>query len=166
MPTTGHAPLSLPREEQSFVWPRFASLRGTKQSQKIESVNYLADFSILGTKQKIFSTFAALTIKIIAMNTNITEKDGKYIVSLEGELDTAHALEVEQAMQPLHELSGKDITIDCAHLDYIASSGLRILLALLKSAKSKGNKVVLKNLNDEIKEVFKMTGFIDLFDIE
>ena len=100
------------------------------------------------------------------MNTNITEKDGKYIVSLEGELDTAHALEVEQAMQPLHELSGKDITIDCAHLDYIASSGLRILLALLKSAKSKGNKVVLKNLNDEIKEVFKMTGFIDLFDIE
>jgi anti-sigma B factor antagonist len=100
------------------------------------------------------------------MNTNITEKDGKYIVSLEGELDTAHALEVEQTMQPLHELSGKDITIDCTHLDYIASSGLRILLALLKSAKSKGNKVVLKNLNDEIKEVFKMTGFIDLFDIE
>lgn len=100
------------------------------------------------------------------MNTNITEKDGKYIVSLEGELDTAHALEVEEAMKPLHEVNGKEITIDCSHLDYIASSGLRILLALLKSAKSNGNKVVLKNLNDEIKEVFKMTGFIDLFDIE
>jgi anti-anti-sigma regulatory factor len=39
-------------------------------------------------------------------------------------------------------------------------------LAWLKSAKSEGNKVVWKNLNDEIKEVFKMTGFIDLFDIE
>ena len=100
------------------------------------------------------------------MNTNITEKDGKYIVSLEGELDTAHALEVEQAMQPLHELSGKDITIDCTQLEYIASSGLRILLGLLKSAKANGNKVVLKNLNDDIKEVFKMTGFIDLFVIE
>jgi anti-anti-sigma factor len=123
-------------------------------------------FFCFGHGKKFFFIFAALTIKIIAMNTNITEKDGKYIVSLEGELDTAHALEVEQAMQPLHELSGKDITIDCAHLEYIASSGLRILLALLKSAKSKGNKVVLKNLNDEIKEVFKMTGFIDLFDIE
>lgn len=100
------------------------------------------------------------------MNTNITEKDGKYTVSLEGELDTAHALEVEQAMQPLHDLSGKDITIDCSKLEYIASSGLRILLALLKSAKSNGNQVVLSNLNDEIKEVFKMTGFIDLFDIK
>ena len=100
------------------------------------------------------------------MNTNITEKDGKYIVALEGELDTAHALEVEQAMQPLHELSGKDITIDCTKLEYIASSGLRILLSLLKNAKAKENHVVFKNLNDEIKEVFKMTGFIDLFNIE
>lgn len=100
------------------------------------------------------------------MNTNITEQDGKYIVILEGELDTAHALEVEEAMKPLHEVNGKEIDIDCTQLDYIASSGLRILLALLKSAKGNGNKVVLKNLNDEIKEVFKMTGFIDLFDIE
>ena len=91
------------------------------------------------------------------MNTVINEQDGKYIVSLEGELDTAHALEVEEAMKPLHEVSGKDITIDCSHLDYIASSGLRILLGLLKSAKANGNKVVLKSLNDEIKDVFKMT---------
>lgn len=100
------------------------------------------------------------------MNTTITEKDDKYVVTLEGELDTTHALEVEQAMEPLHEVSGKDIIIDCSSLEYIASSGLRILLSLLKSAKSNGNKVVLKSLNGEIKEVFRMTGFIDIFDIE
>ena len=100
------------------------------------------------------------------MNTVINEQNGKYIVSLEGELDTAHAIEVEEAMKPLHEVNGKEITIDCSHLDYIASSGLRILLGLLKTAKANGNKVVLKSLNDEIKDVFKMTGFIDLFDIE
>ncbi len=100
------------------------------------------------------------------MNTNIIESEGKYVVELVGELDTAHALEVEQAMQPLHEVSGTQITVDCTQLEYIASSGLRILLGLLKSAKANGNKVVLKNLNDDIKEVFKMTGFIDLFDIE
>ena len=100
------------------------------------------------------------------MNTVINEQNGKYIVSLEGELDTAHAIEEEEAMKPLHEVNGKEITIDCSHLDYIASSGLRILLGLLKSAKANGNKVVLKSLNDEIKDVFKMTGFIDLFDIE
>lgn len=100
------------------------------------------------------------------MNTSIEEKDGKYVVALEGELDTAHAIEVEQAMQPLHEVNGKDIVIECSKLDYIASSGLRILLGLLKSAKANSNKVVLKNMNNEIKDVFKMTGFIDLFVIE
>ena len=100
------------------------------------------------------------------MKTTITESEGKYIVTFEGELDTANAIEVEQAMQPLHEVTGKEISIECTQLDYIASSGLRILLGLLKSAKAKNNKVVLKNLKPEIKEVFKMTGFIDLFDIE
>lgn len=100
------------------------------------------------------------------MKTTITEIDGKYTVALEGELDTAHALEFEEAMKPLHDLTGKEITLDCAQLEYIASSGLRVLLGLLKNAKANGNKVVLKNLNDEIKDVFKMTGFIDLFNIE
>ena len=100
------------------------------------------------------------------MNTTIIEKDGKYIVTLEGELDTAHALEFEEAMKHLHDVTGKEIIIECTELEYIASSGLRILLGLLKNAKAKGNKVVLKNMNDEIKDVFKMTGFIDLFDIE
>ena len=100
------------------------------------------------------------------MNTNITEKDGKYVVALEGELDTAHAIEVEQAMQPLHEVSGKDIIIECSKLDYIASSGLRILLGILKGAKANGSKVVLRNVNDEIKNVFNLTGFTSLFDFE
>lgn len=100
------------------------------------------------------------------MKTTITETDGKYTVTLDGELDTAHALEFEEAMKPLHEVTGKEIVIDCSGLEYIASSGLRILLGLLKNAKARGNKVVLKNLNDEIKDVFKMTGFIDIFNIE
>ena len=51
------------------------------------------------------------------MNTTITEKDGNYIVALEGELDTAHAIEVEQAMQPLHAVSGKEIMLDPTKLE-------------------------------------------------
>ena len=100
------------------------------------------------------------------MNTTIIETGGNYTVKLQGELDTAHALEFEEAMKPLHDVTEKEIVIECTDLEYIASSGLRILLGLLKSAKARGNKVVLKNLNDEIKDVFKMTGFIDLFVIE
>ena len=100
------------------------------------------------------------------MKTTINETDGKYTVTLEGELDTAYAHEFEEAMQPIHDLKEKEVVIDCAQLEYIASSGLRVLLGLLKNAKANGNKVVLKSLNDEVLDVFKMTGFIDIFDIE
>ena len=100
------------------------------------------------------------------MNTKIEELNGKYVVTLEGEMDTAAATKAEEVLKVLYDSDGKDVLIECTKLDYIASSGLRILLGLLKSAKANGNKVVLKNLNDEIKDVFKMTGFIDLFDIE
>jgi anti-anti-sigma factor len=100
------------------------------------------------------------------MNTRIEEMEGKIIATLEGELDTAAAMEVEKELQPLYENKGRDIVIECGKLEYIASSGLRILLGILKSTKAGGNKVILRNMNDDIKNVFKMTGLINLFDIE
>jgi anti-sigma B factor antagonist len=67
-------------------------------------------------------------------------------------------------LKPLYKSDGRDVTIDCTELEYIASSGLRILISILKGAKANGSKVVLKNLNDDIKNVFKLTGFINLFE--
>ena len=100
------------------------------------------------------------------MNTSIEEMDGKIVATLDGELDTAAAIEVEKELQPLFESKGRDIVIECEKLEYIASSGLRILLGILKSAKAAGGKVVLRNINDDIKNVFQLTGLISLFDVE
>ena len=92
--------------------------------------------------------------------------EDKYLVTLEGELDTAAAADVEKTLQPLYTTSGKDVIIDCEGLEYIASSGLRILISILKGAKAGGSKVVLRNMNEDIKSVFKLTGFINIFEIE
>ena len=100
------------------------------------------------------------------MKTTIEELNGKLIATLEGEMDTAAALEAEQVLQPLYKSDGRDIVIECEGLEYIASSGLRILLGILKGARAGGSKVTLRNVNDDIKNVFKLTGFIDLFDFE
>lgn len=100
------------------------------------------------------------------MKTSIQEIEGKIVATLEGELDTAAAIEVEQALQPLYKSDGRDIVIECEHLDYIASSGLRILLGILKGAKASGGKVTLRNMNDDIKNVFQLTGLISLFEVE
>jgi anti-anti-sigma factor len=100
------------------------------------------------------------------MKTTINEQDDRIIVVLEGELDTAAAQETEQTLQPLMDNNGRDILFDCAQLDYIASSGLRILISILKSARAQGRKVIMKDVNDDIKNVFKLTGFINLFEFE
>ena len=100
------------------------------------------------------------------MKTNIEQLEDKYLVTLEGELDTAAAADVEKTLQPLYTTSGKDVIIDCKGLEYIASSGLRILISILKGAKAGGSKVVLRNMNEDIKSVFKLTGFINIFEIE
>ena len=100
------------------------------------------------------------------MKTTIEQLEDKFLVALEGELDTAAAAEVEQTLHPLYNSQGKDVIIDCEKLEYIASSGLRILISILKGAKAGGSKVVIKSLNDDIKNVFKLTGFISLFEME
>ncbi|MDY6413349.1 MAG: STAS domain-containing protein [Bacteroidales bacterium] len=100
------------------------------------------------------------------METKISELDGKLVATLNGQLDTAAAMQVEKELKPLYDNEDKDIVIDCENLEYIASSGLRIMLGILKKAKQHGHTVTLTGLNDDIKNVFKMTGFINLFNFE
>ena len=100
------------------------------------------------------------------MKTTIQELEEMTIVTLTGSLDTAAAIEVDQTLKPITEGDGKDIVFECADLEYIASSGLRILLDVLKKNKAKGHKVILRNINDDIKNVFNITGFINLFEFE
>ena len=56
--------------------------------------------------------------------------------------------------------------INCNISNYISSSGLRIFLALRKASAVKGGKVIVKSINDDIRTVFMMTGFLNLFEIE
>ena len=86
-------------------------------------------------------------------------------MTFEGRLDTPSSLQVGRDMRVLYDCEGHDIILDCTNLEYITSSGMRILLDLLKVAKSKGSKCTLTRLNDEIYEVFDEVGFINLFDI-
>ena len=100
------------------------------------------------------------------MNAKIEEIDGKFIATLQGEMDTAASVEVETVLRPLYTSNGKDVIIDCKDLEYIASSGLRILLGILKGAKASGSKVTLRDVNDDIKSVLQLTGFISIFEFE
>ena len=100
------------------------------------------------------------------MKTTVQELDGRLVAILAGELDTASAAETEAALKPLFDSTGKDLVLDCSNLEYIASSGIRILVNLLKTAKAKGDRVVLKNVNEVIRDVLELTGFVSYFVFE
>lgn len=100
------------------------------------------------------------------MKTTIIENNDSIRANLEGDLDTSAAQQTEKDFQSLMAAKGKNITIDCAGLNYISSSGLRLFLSLLKSCKPNGNTLTLENLNDNIRKVFAMTGFSSLFNIK
>lgn len=100
------------------------------------------------------------------MTTSIQQTDEKIVAILSGELDTAAAPETEKALQPLLNCKGKTVVLECSELEYISSSGLRVLLGILKQAQSVGSRVVLKNVNDVIRDVLEISGFISIFDIE
>lgn len=98
------------------------------------------------------------------MKTTIKELDDKVIAILEGSLDTSVAAETERALNPLNDVEGKDIIIDCTHLDYISSAGLRTFLGILQNAEDKGGRVFLKGINDAVREIFAITGFDNIFE--
>ena len=100
------------------------------------------------------------------MKTTIQEVDGRVVVTLDGEMDTAAAVEVDEQLKPFYTEQDKDIIFDCKGLEYIASSGLRILLSILKAAKACGHQVVMRNMNEDIKNVFELTGFVNICTFE
>ena len=100
------------------------------------------------------------------MIAKIEEIDGKYVATLGGEMDTAAATEAEEVLKPLYQSNGRDVIIQCKGLEYIASSGLRILLGILKGAKASGSRVIMCDVNEDIKNVFRLTGFISIFEFE
>lgn len=100
------------------------------------------------------------------MTTQIKENGNQLIAQFNGRLDTAAAVATAEAVKPLMEATGKEIILDCTQLEYISSSGLRIFLSVRKEAAAHGSKVIVRNINSDIRQVFMMTGFISLFEIE
>lgn len=100
------------------------------------------------------------------MKTEIVENGNQVIAKFSGRLDTAAAVQTTEDVKPLLEAENKEIVLDCTELEYISSSGLRIFLSIRKEAAAHSSKVVVRNINADIRQVFMMTGFISLFEIQ
>lgn len=100
------------------------------------------------------------------MEVNVSRENNEITVRFSGRMDTPGAQEIVPQMNALAEEADKTIVLDCTDLTYISSSGLRIFVTLRKAADERGGKVIVRNICNEIRNVFMMTGFLNLFEIQ
>ena len=86
-------------------------------------------------------------------------------LSVEGRVDTITSKELEQEIND--ELGNFDsLIIDFTELKYISSAGLRVLIATQKKLRQENIPFVIKNVNDTVGEIFRMSGFDKILKIE
>lgn len=91
------------------------------------------------------------------MNFSRTIDGDKLILSPQGMIDTANAPAFEAEMETAVTAT-KNLELDFSQVEYISSSGLRVLLNAYKKKATIG-KMTLTHVNETIMDVFKMTGF-------
>jgi len=95
-----------------------------------------------------------------------SNRDGNALtVKISGKLNTNAANSAKNEI--LSMLDGvNNAVFDLDGLEYISSSGLRILIAAMKKVRAQGGNMTLKNIGEQVREVLDMTGFIQIFNVE
>lgn len=99
------------------------------------------------------------------MNITTTQNGSEATIALQGKLSVATSPDLEAAINGLPE-STSEFVIDLSGLEYISSAGLRVLVSTEKLATRRGGSMRLLNPNEEVNEVFEMTGLSEVFTIE
>lgn len=100
------------------------------------------------------------------MNITISGQGKNYEIIAEGRLDTTNASEFEEKVSSLLKLEELSLKLNVSGLTFISSSGLRCFITLLKAVKANSGNMIIVNMRPEIKEVFDMIGFSNIFDIQ
>jgi len=100
------------------------------------------------------------------METSTTQFKRCDVVKVAGRVDSATAPKLAEEIAQVHDRGQFKIVIDMTELDFISSAGLRVLIAALKASKryNRGD-LLLDAMQDNIKSVFELAGFTQIFKI-
>lgn len=99
------------------------------------------------------------------MNITSTAKEKELTIALEGRLDTTSAPQLEKELGAA--LDGvENLILEFENLRYISSAGLRVLLGAQKKMNAQKGTMVIRHANEMIMEVFEVTGFLDILNVE
>lgn len=87
------------------------------------------------------------------------------VITLEGKLNTSSSSKVENYINEVLESGVIKLIIDLSKLEYISSAGLRIFLSTAKKIDKAGGKLGISSLNEVVKEIFDISGFISILNV-
>lgn len=94
------------------------------------------------------------------------DKIGNFsILKIKGRIDTIHSGDLEKEVNQLFNDGENHLIFNCDGINYISSSGLRVFLVAQKKAKAVNGKLHLCNMQPAIQEIFRISGFSNLFKI-
>lgn len=100
------------------------------------------------------------------MQTNVSVKEGKAVIGLQGRFDFNAHREFREAVDQAIKESANTIQVDLGSVDYLDSSALGMLLMLRDKAKGSGKEVVLANARGSVKQVIDIANFGKLFSLQ
>ena len=86
-------------------------------------------------------------------------------VYADGRIDTVTSAQFESEVKPSLDGAAK-VIIDLEKLNYISSAGLRVLLGIQKVVSENGGELIIRKPQDTVLEVFDVTGFSEMLEIE
>jgi anti-sigma B factor antagonist len=94
---------------------------------------------------------------------DIRMASGCAVVSVKGRIDASSCCGLESTLSGLVGQGEKSIVVDMSGLEYISSSGLRVLLATYKQVKKTDGHLSIAGPTPFVREIFEISGFLRIF---
>jgi anti-anti-sigma factor len=99
------------------------------------------------------------------MEITETQHPSAIVLALTGRLDGLSSPALEQRVDAVLASGAKALVLDLSGLDYVSSAGLRVFLTAAKKFKTAGGRASFAALPAPVREVFELSGFLDVLDI-
>ena len=91
--------------------------------------------------------------------------DGNVVLEVRGRVDSLTAPALQDQLTRALQTPDTGVIVDLTRVEYLSSAGLRALLVAMQQAQKVHGKLVLHGLNERVREVFEISGFISILTV-
>lgn len=102
----------------------------------------------------------------ININSKLSDEADFWDIALEGELDVSTAEKLKEHLHNLADKNSLDMKVNLTKLDYIDSTGLGVMIGVLKKLKINGKEIYILSPKSNVKKIFSITGLDKIFKVE